>query len=686
MTRQTRGIYFCDEDVILEPGALYMIETTGGPWKQFPGNIERYDMQIKVGDAEWAELSEWAGALCVVEADPLGHVRVWFEVPADETMFGKEYRLRVNIPQVHVLASGEMGWNLWSGIDLGIDPGTGGACGDYQFNPDITTGIGEVNARLEDGAVIPGLANNQFFAIQIHSADEAGDPPTFEKSGWYESDGGAERDDLEMTIDGGNTWQDLPNHPGVLCYYYTPVEDELVIFIRVLNGQSWKFRANSETFDDNSGKEYFSVHPASVGENPWLACENYTASVPALNEYEIIRPQDEEGENIIPTLTYTPGNDPDGDGIIIWGDAGLASGHIYRVETLEGPWYDGTNPDRRYTAQLSSDGGATWYSFEEHPDVLCYQIDQLGWYEKAFFEVTTGQVWKIRVADSETDVFTDNTGNLAYRLNLVNEFPVDGPGDLVIDYNPGAADVCISKMVSPGVLSLSEIGSLGNYIGDWLRYFNRSILSYFAWCPRHTEMLLSAINALKEKEPLATIREMSQISKDIVDEVESYDWEGGGMDDKSIFSGNVDVEDILPTGGGGGIWEGGDLVVFGDTQLPGYYYSCNSTIADYLPSGLRTGVCFTTAYWKETGASFWVQLSLDISALFALFLAVKGAVQSLVYMMTGVRPWTKDGFLKGLGNYAGGDVWQGEVFRAMEDIQKRYIELENKRLDRWLRK
>jgi len=407
----------------------------------------------------------------------------------------------------------------------------------------------------------------------------------------------------------------------------------------------WKLRADSDTYGDNEGIEIYRTYAVTAGDtlDPWTSCsDEYTATVPALNEHEWIPPQDEEGVNLMPTLTYTPGADPDGDGIITWGDPGLAAGHDYMVETRDGPWEDGESPSSKYTAQLSSDGGTTWYLFEAHPDVICYDEDQLGWYSKAIFHVDEGQVWKIRVADTETDVFTDNTGRLAYRLNLVNEFPIDGPGSLVHDYDPGAFDVCSQSLVRPEALALSEIGSVGNYIGDWIHYVNRSFLSYMAWCPRHTELLLSAVNALKTKEPLATIEELGTIEKNVVADVASYDWEGGGFQDTSIFSagsGNI-IEKIMPTAGESyEVWDGGDLIAFeGDSSLPAYYYTCGSVFADYLPSRLRDGVCFASAYWKETGMSFWIQLIFDILSIFMLFKIIKTAVQSLVYMMTGVRP------------------------------------------------
>jgi hypothetical protein len=172
-------------------------------------------------------------------------------------------------------------------------------------------------------------------------------------------------------------------------------------------------------------------------------------------------------------------------------------------------------------------------------------------------------------------------------------------------------------------------------------------------------MLIGAIKALETREPLATLSALNTVTKTAAAEIASYDWEGG-YEDTSIFSGGGGdlVQRVLPTSGVGiSPWEdGGNLVNFDSSNngLPSYYYTCDSAFADFLPSRARIGVCFASAYWKQTGASFWVQLSLDITAIFMLLGMIKGAVQSLVYMMTGVRPWTKDGASKLIIDVASG--------------------------------
>ena len=91
-------------------------------------------------------------------------------------------------------------------------------------------------------------------------------------------------------------------------------------------------------------------------------------------------------------------------------------------------------------------------------------------------------------------------------------------------------------------------------------------------------------------------------------------------------------------------WDGGTVVSFDNSGLPASYYSCGSAFSDYLPTRLRSSFCFVMAYFKETGAMFWVQLLvIDIGALSIMVMSIKRALQELIYMMTGVKPWTKSG-------------------------------------------
>jgi hypothetical protein len=50
---------------------------------------------------------------------------------------------------------------------------------------------------------------------------------------------------------------------------------------------------------------------------------------------------------------------------------------------------------------------------------------------------------------------------------------------------------------------------------------------------------------------------------------------------------------------------------------------------------------------------------------------IKTSAQSLIYMMTGVRPWTKDGAITLISNTAQGDTFSGsELSRSLNDLQR----------------
>lgn len=661
----------------LEPGGTYMLETTEGPWwttwtsELWTANEKYYEMQVRTDQAEWVALEEWSLSLCVVEIDGLGHKRMYFQVPVDG---GGVYSIRV--AGAGPFTRGAESWELYQVTDLGYDDVDG--CSSYDYSLETSVGIGGIDAELENGDVVslgPDPFQDTIYAVHIHSASEASTPDFYQKSGWWESteDNEEHDNDLQLSVDNGNTWQTLPNSAAVLCYYYTPIDNELVFIARHAMGAQWRMRVNSETFGDNFGVELYSSHLATITDDPWFDCfGEYTKYAPAINPFEWIPVGDEEGIAMMPDNSYSEENDPDGDGIIEWGAPALAPDHYYAVTTLEGPWDDGDNPEDQYLAQLSSDGGENWYSFEDHPDVVCTSSTQLKKYWTAVFHVDEGQQWKIRVADTETDMFADNSGNLAFELWLVNEFATD-TGDLVVDYDTddSAFDVCVLSLVRPQELEFTEIITdvtvLGNYVADWIQYTNRSVTSYFAWCPRHTEMLINSIKQLEKKEPLATVEELDTIVKTLYHEIAGYDWDESGLEKTSLFSmmenngknakmvADDIFEHILPSNQSRStdIWDGGNLISFGNTSLPDYYYTCNNVFAGYLPGALKSGVCFAAAYWKETEASFWVQLTLDISALFVLFGMVKAALQSLIYMMTGVRPWTKSGALAGVDKLVG---------------------------------
>ena len=136
---------------------------------------------------------------------------------------------------------------------------------------------------------------------------------------------------------------------------------------------------------------------------------------------------------------------------------------------------------------------------------------------------------------------------------------------------------------------------------------------------------------------------------DVQDRLNAYDW--GSYENTSLFAmtSTSKVQALINNyilrrdAAVTSPWSGsGSLVTFGSSDLPSYYYSCSTAFTDYLPTRLRSAMCFVSAYWKQTGAAMWIQLLVvDIGAISIAAMGTKRALQELIYMMTGVKPWTK---------------------------------------------
>jgi hypothetical protein len=547
-----------------------------------------------------------------------------------------------------------MAFDLYGAMDFGYTGATG-SCDDYNFDAGEPHHTGSVNANSESGQYIPGLAVGSIYAIQIESANEAADPPFFQLSGWFESNSSTtELDGLQLSVN-GTDFQALPDANGVLCYYNTPVSDELVFFVRPQNGQSFKLRADSTTFANNTGREYFTVYEATASDSllTWESCiGDYEMHIPPINPHEWIDVTKEEGELIASLAQYAEYNGLLAAGAElppeIWKDPNSLGNYILEVEYGTGPWYDGETETQHYGVELSNDGGVTWEELDSDTSiVVCSTVDPLRHYWRALIHVEElGEVWMIRVADSATDVFADNTGNLAYILYTAGGFEVPPSDNSNIGYISvqGGGDVCQIAPVTPGLLSLTDIDELGNYFGGWIDYLNLSIMRYMAFCPRHTDMFLSVFELLMRKEPFATLAEFGQLQEDIKRELKGYGWEGEGEDLSFIWGSKnpTQIQSIINTyvfeGGPNDPWaDDGQLLSsdFGEPiSLPSSYAACKALLPEY--KRFAEGLCFSSSMMKETSAQFWIQLGFDVSmAILVINIIWKGIV-AIIAMATGV--------------------------------------------------
>jgi len=511
----------------------------------------------------------------------------------------------------------------------------------------------------------------------------------------------------DVAVNTGAAWMPLEDWTLPECNVPLDALGHRRVYFQVpLSGAEWRIRVNDDdTWDRNSGYMAWNLYKAisdsvsgTIGHhNPWLPCtDGY--QLDGVFEALWIPVQQEDGTYLQPgglgwgTTESLPLPHP----IFQDNNAVLSVGDVFAVTVAQGPWDDGAG-NLSYDAQISSDNGVTWYDFDDNsnPDVVCSQPDQAHRYWTVMFEVQEDQLWKIRVADT-ADNFSDNTGSLGYRIYKVGPAlteigttgskPGDHPGDVrtgVCDLGTLLPQMSIDMPDSPNLptptgitdfqgiaeffvalvseplsysanLGWALIQATGNYIGDWIDYASFAIRSYFAWCPRNTEMIRALIDHFTTREPVATLTELNQAVGNIVQELSGYDWDVEVVD-TTIFTvtGRAELNQMIqdrffPTDSAArNPWNGGDVISFDNTSLPTYFYTCSTLFTDYLPEGLKTGVCFVNAYARETGLSFFMQLVLDAGALFGIYAMFKGTAQELIYMMTGVKPWVKSRGVRG---------------------------------------
>lgn len=475
-------------------------------------------------------------------------------------------------------------------------------------------------------------------------------------------------------------------------YFQTPSDD----------GFEWYFRVNDQddSWNGNAGSLGWNLYRTTnteavpPGVDPWASCGDDYGHRLLYNSGTTIPVQEEEGTYLRQALLGTAGSSQ--DEIIADAGSSMSIGDVFKVTIKQGPWLDGDV--EHFDAAISSDDGVTWYpmSDDSNPALDCVSVDQAGKYYSVTFTVAASQRWKIRVNDDTGD-FIGNTGNLAYVMYKLTNNSAEGLGSAGsgtlndaagLGIASGGVAVCVKPLMYPqyvaptGIYTQPDqpegtdvwewvqwvgqsfyqtsvsffgylfdlIGAVFRYTVGWINYGILATQKFFAFCPKDVGTLMNAINVLKTKEPLASIYEVITIVTDTREKLESYDW--GDYQNTSLFSmdGLSDVqamieENILRRDGTViDPWDGGAVVSFDNSGLPASYYSCGSAFTDYLPTRLRSSVCFVMAYFKETGAMFWVQLLvIDIGALSIMVMSIKRALQELIYMMTGVKPWTKSG-------------------------------------------
>lgn len=638
-------------DYGLVPGATYALEIVGGPWGfkgSLHGDVARaYDMAIAVSDISsynadtlfgpvdtnaddvWVPLDEWTQAVCNVETDLLGHRIVYFQVPVTTAV---QYKLRVNDYENWNGNEGTMGWNLYRAHDLG--PIDSGMC-DYTYDPTPLNGtVQTVRADAVDGAYISDdatvpimLLPNTFYAVELLG----------ENYQWFEQNGSAARTDAQLSKNNGSTWGEIPGG-GELCALEDG--DNLIFFIRTGDKPQFKLRVNSESFADNYGFLGYNLYLAEAGSSilpDGCVTQGYTTT--PLTPGEFIPVTAEEGIGIASTSGFAE-------------FGGLIPGQKYIVETSRGPWYDGEteiefqgtpppgwNPLKDfYSAQVSSDGGVTWLPMNgTNPNVSCWEYTPDFKYYKIEFTVQEGQIWRIRVADTESDTFLDNTGSLSFTLKgLVLPDDPTAPGTFTLAG-------CNTPPLRPAFLTIADLQNLGNYFAQWFDYLVGSVVQFFAWCPDNTAAVTMFVADINTKEPFASLREFEGILNDIRNQLNGYSW-GANTQDYSILNktpaqaSSMIEKYVLGDLPSDSPWIDGDLVDFSAPAPSNFYFTnCQLSLNDFVGPRLGAGACFSFNWAHNVGLMFYLQLMLDVAVMLGAAAWVMNKLRQVLYILTGVN-------------------------------------------------
>lgn len=600
----------------LEPGAWYYLETTGGSWA-WQGSIHQdsaysYDMAVSEDGDTWVSLEAWTRPECNVAIDALGHRGVYFQVPETAAI---EWFLRVDDTALWFNNIGSMGWNLYGAARLDVDLTPGDAC-DFSWSDDPLFGDDQwVDATLEDGnpLYIYDGPSTSYYAIMIKGNDYH----------WLEQAGGANQYGMQISIDDGVNWHDFPSgYPGALCTITTG--NQTVTFVRVSTGQLWRLRVDSSTFENNQLGMGYAIYAATPGNtlDPWTSCFD-DATLFEINSGTFIPVKEEAGVYVNGTTILNGGNQ-----IQL-----LQPTETYKLEIDQGPWTNGEGASS-YSAAVSSDNGVTWYAIDDqsNPDIICGDTDFTNMHRSIYFTVQEGQKWKIRVNDTAGD-FLDNGGNLAYKLYSAYGDEDIPPVDVLIPM-PVVNNVCSQPLVRPAsVLDVS----------GWVNYSRLAIQKYFAWCPQHTDMILAILNMIKAREPFATLAEGVTTTQSVKEEINSYNWTSDGEDFSILNKSPSESFEMFTDRAYAPIadnnpWETGvvDVNSFENFTMPDSYTTCQQYLSPQAGSKLAQGVCYASSLFLMTGASFWIQLLLDVGIGILIVKTFFNEVKKAVAMATGV--------------------------------------------------
>lgn len=624
--------------VKLYPNQSYMLETLGGPWQL--SDLENlsagsFDMEISDDNGEtWQALDTWADAACIVQTDGVGHLQVYFTVPEIESN-SPDYKLRV-ADNDFSNNSGSMNWRLNRVFELA--PLGDGTC-DFTYDVADILQDEDIAANNSTGLLLDldyQPENKEGVVFGGYAVVITGGP-------WQEETGGS--DDYDMAIDFGEGFENYltTDDDHLLCR--STDGNDVTLYVRQDALNSYYLRVDSASFANNVGSRHVAVYPVSAGQmvNKWKNC---------LQTYNTVRPI---GQIVIPVRQE--------DGVAVefpkdknGYDIYVPEGSYYAI-TTSGTWVDGSTD--KIDAAISNDNGVTWTPLNEYDNVICYDQSSEG-YDQIVINTAPGDYWRIRVNDDDGD-FGDNTGNYYYNLYLVYNATTgttDSNGNVIDSQYGGCSQACVRPEFDAE--SIIDIPAVGEYLAGWLAYLGCTIKQFFAWCPRHTQIINNISQMFAEREPFKTLAETNVMLESLNTEIHSRSW-GGCVDaNGNVVSCGNNYNDtaemcmdnngntapcnpscydsngnVVPCSGTlinqptstasrqidqlfntpeDSPWKSGKLVDFNKTppHTTNYYLSCTDELTESVNANIAGGICFVSNHYRESGAALWVQLIVDV--------------------------------------------------------------------------
>lgn len=151
-------------------------------------------------------------------------------------------------------------------------------------------------------------------------------------------------------------------------------------------------------------------------------------------------------------------------------------------------------------------------------------------------------------------------------------------------------------------------------VPDWMEYNRCMALSFFSMSPNAIGTVVAMPKLFDKAEPFGTFKEVTDMSKGLQAQVNSYDWGNTGL------PGTKDqprIEAIIPDANSP--YNGGKIDL---TKKYSYSLVCHTALGDVFGKWLTPPMCFLFNFLKERGLMPWFQLFINLGAIALLIIYI----------------------------------------------------------------